>query len=116
MKKFILVLGLLLLPSLTVAGEAKGKITQVLAHTYGGNGAGVFMFVLDGVRSNIPDCSTIAGGKAWAMSLENESGRAMYALALTAYSQGKIVYVHGDGTCSSWGDRENPVYMNIINQ
>ncbi len=114
MKKVLFLLLMILVPTIAHSGTASGKLTQVLAHTGGGNGAGVFMFLMDGERTDPPICSTVAGGKAWALSLEKESGRAMYALALSAAAQGKSVFVYGAGNCDSWGDREQPIYMNLV--
>lgn len=109
MRKLLISLLVLSLPSF--AGGANGHITQILSHTDQGNGQGVFMFVLDGVRSDAPECSVANGGKAWAMSLENESGRAMYSLILSAQAQGRKIEVIGRGHCNVWGDREEPRYV-----
>ncbi|GLX80544.1 hypothetical protein tinsulaeT_38840 [Thalassotalea insulae] len=87
-------------------GSAEGKVVSIIAHSDGGNGHGVFMFVLDGERSDVPTCSTDAGGKAWAQSLEKESGRAMYSLVLSAQAQNKTIKIIGYGNCDTWGDRE----------
>ena len=90
-------------------------MTEILVQSNEGNGHGVFMFYIAGERREVPACSTVRGGRSWAMSLEKEFGRAMYSLLLSAQSQGKDVYIHGRGHCSSWGDREEPQYIQISN-
>ncbi len=111
MKRLLFGLIITCIPFSAVSGTATGKIVNLLVHKQGGNGAGVFMFEMDGSRAGAPACSTIANGKAWAMSLEQESGRAMYSLVLAAYSSGKTITVNGSNTCDSWGDREEPIYI-----
>ncbi|GLS27786.1 hypothetical protein [Marinibactrum halimedae] len=113
--RFLVSIAILLISNSSIAGTASGQVTEIIAHTDGGNGHGVFMFYIEGQRDNTPPCSTVGGGKAWAMSLEKESGRAMYSLLLSAQAQGKTVSVFGRGNCDSWGDREEPHYINLIN-
>lgn len=67
----------------------------------------VVFFTLDGGHTSKPACSA----DSWALSLSTHSGRAMYALLLSAQSQGKQVWVHGTGACAAWGDREEPQYV-----
>lgn len=112
--KYIAAIGILLFCSFTNAGTASGKIKNLLVHTDAGNGQGMFMFTIIGQRDGVPACSTVNNGKDWALSLEKESGRAIYSLLLTAQSQGKEVFVLGRGNCNSWGDREEPHYINMI--
>ncbi|MGI9573802.1 hypothetical protein ACRYJU_06905 [Alloalcanivorax xenomutans] len=114
MKIFVAALAVVILPVQAVAGTAAGYITGLMAHSGGeDSGPGVFMFTLDGDRNNAPSCSTENGGKDWAMSLESEAGRAMYALVLSAHAQGKRIYVTGTGHCNSWGDREQPEWISV---
>lgn len=40
------------------AGTASGKVTEIITQADGGNGHGVFMFVVDGERSNVPACGS----------------------------------------------------------
>lgn len=89
-----------------------GKIQQILAHTYGGNGAGVIMFKTE-VNANKAECSTAGNGSQWAFSLESEYGKAMYSLLLTAQAQNKTVSVVGMNDCSAWADRERPKFIAV---
>lgn len=108
------VLAIFVLPSVAAAGGVIGNITGVIAHSGdGGNGSGLFMFSVEGQRSGAPSCNTANEGKDWAMSLESEAGRAMYALVLSAHAQGKRIYVTGTGHCDSWGDREQPEWISV---
>jgi hypothetical protein len=95
------------------AGTGGGLVTSLLVHAYGGNGSGTVMFETEN-NSNKAACSTVGQGSAWAVSLEHEYGRAMYALLLSAKAQGKPISVIGEGDCAAWGDRERPAYIHTI--
>jgi hypothetical protein len=88
-----------------IAGSSVGVVTRIYAHS------GDVILFSAGSHQGKPACSTAAD--EWAFSLSTQSGKAMYALLLTAYAQGKQVAVVGTGTCSAWGDRESPVYIYI---
>ena len=103
--KILLLTLLLITPCLGIAGESAGQITHVMVHT--GN---VVMFSA-GVHSNKPSCSTV--GDHWALSLNDETGRAMYSMLLLAAATGKEVSVTGKNNCDAWGDRESVLYMHI---
>lgn len=62
-----------------------------------------------------PSCSTI-GDESWAFSLTTSTGKAMYALLLTASAQSKPVIVIGTNLCNSTAlnDRESPYYINVV--
>ncbi|MDV0440147.1 hypothetical protein [Xanthomonas sacchari] len=94
-----------ILPFSASAGDASGKVVTIMAHSQD-----VVFFSLDGPYTNVPACSSTA----LALSLSTQSGRAQYALLLSASAQGKVVYVHGTGNCAVWGDRETAdyIYMN----
>lgn len=98
----VLIIATLVASAPASAGNESGRIDQLMAHP-----GDVVMFSLDGEHLNKPACST----EPWALSLSTHTGRAMYALLLTAQAQGKQVYVQGAGDCSSWGDREAPLYI-----
>lgn len=112
MKPIMLLLPLLYSAS-ALPGSITGKVSSVLAHSDGGNGHGVFMFMVEGSKEGNPSCSTVADGNSWAMSLEKEFGRSMYALVLAAHAQGKSVFVEGRGHCNTWSNREEPHYIII---
>jgi hypothetical protein len=88
-----------------IAGSSVGVVTRIYAHS------GDVILFSAGSHQGKPACSTAAD--EWAFSLTTQSGKAMYALLLTAYAEGKQVAVVGTGTCSAWGDRESPVYIYI---
>ncbi|MDQ1091374.1 hypothetical protein QE400_000787 [Xanthomonas sacchari] len=94
------------LPFSASAGDGAGKVIQVIAHSHD-----VVFFTLDGPHTNAPACSSTP----WSLSLTTNSGRAQYALLLSAVAQGKAVTVHGTGDCSAWGDRETAEYVLIDN-
>ncbi|UYK85078.1 hypothetical protein NG827_01260 [Xanthomonas sacchari] len=96
----------LVLPVSAMAGDGAGKVIQVIAHSHD-----VVFFSLDGPHTNAPACSSTP----WSLSLATNSGRAQYALLLSAVAQGKAVTVHGTGDCSAWGDRETAEYILIDN-
>lgn len=94
----------LCLSSVLYAGESHGgKVVSLMVHQ-----GDVVIFDV-GQHSNRPDCSVI--GNQWALSLQTDTGKSMYALLLSAAAQGQVVYVKGTGTCNAWGDRESPSYM-----
>ena len=104
MKIFCVVIALVSFMSASaVAGDSSGKVTHLMA--YSGN---VVMFAA-GQHNNPPPCSTV--GNHWALSLNSETGKAMYAMLLSAAAQGHTVNVFGENACSAWGDRESPMYM-----
>lgn len=88
-----------------IAGSSNGAVSRLLV-----NSSNTVMFTAGSV-ANKPACSTVPN--SWAFSLTTPSGKAMYALLLTAYAQGKQVVVEGTGTCSAWGDSETPLYIYI---
>ncbi len=93
------------------AGSASGKVLRLYVHAQGGNGEGVAMFKVENRVSAPDDCGGFDGGTEWAISLEKEAGRAMYALLLSAESRGVPVKVYGFDDCDDWGDRERPKYI-----
>ncbi|MGH8602101.1 MAG: hypothetical protein ACREXR_04790 [Gammaproteobacteria bacterium] len=84
------------------AGNGSGKVVHLIAHA-----GDIVMFKLDESHTGKPACSS----NEWALSLSTHSGRAMYALLLSAHSQGKRVVVQGADACSAWSDREAPIYI-----
>jgi hypothetical protein len=84
------------------AGSGNGKVVHLMVHT-----GDVVLFGLDGPHNDKPACS----GDQWALSLATPTGRAQYALLLSAHAQQKVVHVAGAGDCGAWGDRERPFYI-----
>ncbi len=105
MKNIFIIIVLSLFSTNTFAGDSQGKIGTLMVHT-----GDVVMFSA-GVHNNRPACSS----SQWALSLKTETGKAMYAMLLSASAQGQTVKVKGNNKCSAWGDRETPVYMWVVN-
>ena len=93
------------------AGDGGGLVDQILVHSHGGNGQGVLMFTTEN-NVNKAECGQSIP-TAWAVSLDTQSGQAMFATLLAAQSQNKQVIVKGEGDCLDWGDRERPMYIVI---
>ncbi|ASA56065.1 hypothetical protein [Vibrio gazogenes] len=93
------------------AGTGTGTITQVIVHR-DDSGHGVVMFRTQGNVDKAP-CSKITD--EWAFSLNNELGKAMYSLVLSAQAQAKPVEVKGMHQCNDWSDRESPFYIAVHN-
>lgn len=85
------------------AGSSSGAVSMLMVHSP------EIVIFRAGTHLNKPACST--AGEDWAISLNSHSGRAIYAMLLTAKSQNKNVTVIGQGICSAWGDREAPLYI-----
>ena len=96
---------LLIFASSVNAGSSSGLVTLVMAHV------GDVIIFSAGPHQNKPACST--AGEDWAFSLSTQTGKAMYALILSAQAQGKQINVMGTNTCPAWGDREAPAYVYI---
>lgn len=92
------------LPNEGYAGTQVGKVTRLMPHVQD-----IVIFDLDGTSSGRPACSTQS--TQWALSLRTETGKAMYALLLSAHANGRAVRVQGTGACGAWGDREEPLFM-----
>jgi len=105
MKRMTIAISLLFVANGAVAGvgSSTGKVQSINVE----QGA-VFMFSA-GTHNNKPACSTV--GNDWAVSLATADGKAMYAMVLSAASQGQTVSVVGTNGCNVWPDRETPMYM-----
>jgi hypothetical protein len=97
---------LFLSPLSSMAGEGEGKVIQIMVHVND-----VVFFELEGGHINRPACSATP----WSISLATHTGRAMYAMLLSAQVQGQKVNVFGTGDCSAWSDRETAKYI-LINK
>lgn len=100
----LIILGGLVVSTPAQAGSANGKVKRLMAHVHN-----VVFFDLDGESTGRPACSTQS--TQWALSLTTNTGKAMYALLLSAHAQGKAVGVQGTGACGAWGDREEPLFI-----
>jgi hypothetical protein len=102
----IAALSFLVLVDSANAGSSSGIVAVIYAHE-----GDVVMFVACSHQGR-PACSTI--GNDWAISLATPTGKAMYAMLLSAQAQGKPVNVVGTDTCSAYGDREAPRYISVL--
>ncbi len=108
MKK-ITVLILCLFGSFSVyAGNSNGKVEFLMVHT------GDVVIFSAGAHQSKPGCSRVGNAwGSWALSLKTESGKAMYAMLLSAQAQSQSVKVIGESACKAWGDRESPRHMTV---
>jgi hypothetical protein len=81
------------------ASSSGGGSISKLTPTSGG----AFIFYQTGTRTTRPACST---QDRWAIDVSTNSGQALVAALLTAYSMGKQIAITGTGTCTVWEDTE----------
>jgi hypothetical protein len=113
MIKTILITLLLLISLPAFSGTGSGLVTRIFAHEKD-NGNGVIMFAtenhtIDASDNNGTPCSS----HEWAFDAHTHLGKAMYSLLLAAAAQKIPVIVNGMGSCSAWGDREEPSYIYV---
>jgi|GEM_PF-1119321 len=65
---------------------------------------GVILFYLSGSRAPAPPSCNVVD--RWAFNATTAAGQARLALLLTAYASGKVIAVHGTGTCPDRADTE----------
>lgn len=93
------------LPSFA-AGTSTGTVSKLFVHQ-----PNILMFKA-GTPTGAPACSNLG---EWAIEIDTAFGKSLYAMLLSAQSQGQTVIVEGTNVCSAWGDRESPRYI-YINQ
>jgi hypothetical protein len=81
-----------------------GTVSRLAVHA-----GDVIIFSIAGPRTNSPACAT--AGVERALSLTSPTGRAMYAMLLTAAAQNRAVRVHGWGPCLGWTQRAEAGWM-----
>jgi hypothetical protein len=105
---------LVLVPQRAVAAGAatQGTVTTLTVQNSGGtNGQGVAFIYISSAHTGAPGCHTT--GNRWVVDLGVESGRQLYALALSAYLSGRSLSdMVGTGTCSIWPDTESLLRTN----
>lgn len=84
--------------SLAFAGAGSGKVVHISPLP-----GDVVIFATQ-IHSSKPACSN--AGNDWTIKLDTETGRATYALLLSAASMNKPITVYGTNDCRHWGDRE----------
>jgi hypothetical protein len=68
---------------------------------------GPFVFIrIDVAPTGAPTCAT-NGSWQYTLTLTNPGDTALYALLLTAYAQGRQVFIGGTGACSETGQVES---------
>lgn len=70
---------------------------------------GTPLFIQTGSRTAKPACAT---SNRWAIP-NSSAGQSMLSILLTAYAQGKRIWIVGTGTCPDWGDSETVSYFYI---
>ena len=93
----------------TLAGTGSGKVTRIYAHPKNPPSTG--SVILFNVESHID--APICSGNEWAFDGDTEHGKAMYALLLSAATQGKHVVITGANDCAAWHDRERPYLIYV---
>lgn len=78
------------------ASSESGTIASVLVNA--GGYPNIVFLKINGDNAGKPSCQS--GSWEYGISIANDTGRAMYSLALSSYMAGKTVYVYGDNTCS----------------
>ena len=89
------------------SGSGTGKINSIVVI---GNGA-----VMIGLptHTGAPAC---ASAPEFVIDTASANGKAIYALALTAISQGNSVSINGNGVCDVWADRETALQLWVTPQ
>ena len=100
MKKIILLLMMIHLPTSAQASTQTGKISSIQVRD-----DGLHWFYIEGSRSLKPTCAT---HEYWMIKDENSAyGKSQFSMLLSAYMGGKEIVIHGKNTCSRWGDGED---------
>lgn len=86
------------------AGASTGTVSYLFVHQ-----PNILMFAA-GTPTGAPGCSNLG---QWAIEIDSSFGKSVYALLLSAQSQGQTVTVSGTGVCSAWSDRESPRYVYV---
>lgn len=84
-----------------IAGTGFGKVKFLLTRTHDG-----LQYVkIKGERAGKPACAT--NDYFMIRDEKSDTGKAQYAMLMSAYLAGKIVAIEGAGTCNRWGDGED---------
>jgi len=96
MKYFVIALTCLW-SNILFASQESGLIKNILVHMAKPD---VVMLHIDGVDADKPSC---VQGVTWeyAINISNDTGKALYSLALASYASQKKVFVFGSGVCTS---------------
>lgn len=105
--KLIFAVLLVISPVVALAGASQGKVTKPLV-----SHLDVFIFSA-GTLQQGASCAVSNLG-TWAVDLTTDHGKAIQAVVLTAYAQGKEIEVRGRGVCDVFSDRESVDYLFIV--
>lgn len=106
MKKLIAALLVAVASSSSFAGSASGSVNYIFVQS-----PNILAFQVGTTVSSPPTCSTL---NQFAVKLDTVFGKNLYAMLLSAQSQGRNVEVYGSGVCDAWPDRERPSWMRIL--
>ena len=107
--KAFFIINIAVMSSATLAGSvSSAKITQIYCGYY--DGANMCSIYFDKAPTSSPSCHT-KSRKRMQIRTDDDTGKAILSLALTAYSTQNTVYAGGKNTCAIWSDTED---MNVI--
>jgi hypothetical protein len=98
----VLLAGVGLLPAPALAGTTTGKIKTLIARA----SDGLQYVFIDGVTSGAPACGA-AHGYFIIKDEKSDTGKAQFAMLMSAYFAGKPVIIFGSGQCTRWSDGED---------
>ena len=111
MKRFRLFTSLLVSLGLGVSVSAQASQWVGTVVALSARSDGVQYVLITGSRSTKPSCATY---EYMMISDEHsDTGKAQFAMLLSAYMSGKVVYVTGTGTCVRWGDGEDILVVTL---
>ncbi|MDF1642703.1 MAG: hypothetical protein P1U80_00795 [Pseudomonadales bacterium] len=97
----------ILLSSQVAATDYTGKIQGLVLYQISTTSPPIlFITATSGVTGT--DCNTT---NRYTIHLDNDYGKAIYSLLLTAYATGEPVRLKGLGTCNNFGNAEDLRYM-----
>lgn len=70
---------------------------------------GLLFFGHTGTRTARPTCATQQD--RWVINGTTDGGKIIISTLLSAYAQGKQIFVQGNGACANWSDTETVDYI-----
>lgn len=101
----LFLLAFIAFPLSVLGGQGSGKIVSFTIHE-----GDIIMFGTE-EHINKPSCSSVS---EFAINLNSKTGEMMAKSLQDAVENNLSVYVEGNGSCISWGDRETPLFLRII--
>jgi hypothetical protein len=87
-----------------------GQTRNITIHQGSSSQPDILFFQTD--HNNPPGCVNVNHPR-WAVSLHKRFSRELFALILSAASQGRKVYVKGTGGCNYWSDSEDVEHVTV---